>query len=147
MTKSQLIDLISGRAEHVPHREVEAIVNAVFDAMLAALVRGERIEIRGFGSFSVKERRARSARNPKTGKTVQVPDRRTLSFTVGKELRDRLNPDGVEQGGRVEKVGGAPGVSQVARAEGGRRRGLEREIGEVEPLVGASAEVPRYGVK
>ena len=94
MTKSELIERIAAKVPHVPHREVEAIVNAVFATMCAALQRGERIEIRGFGSFSVKTRAARDGRNPKTGQKVHVPPRRTLSFTVGKELRDRLNPEG-----------------------------------------------------
>jgi integration host factor subunit beta len=93
MTKSQLIERIAEKAPDVPRREVEAIVNAVFDCMVEALRQGQRIEIRGFGSFAVKTRRPREGRNPKTGQRVSVPERRTLSFTVGKELRDRLNPD------------------------------------------------------
>lgn len=93
MTKSQLIDAISRRAPHVPRREVESIVNAVFDAMNESLQRGERIEIRGFGSFGVKTRPARQGRNPKTGEQVSVPLRRTPFFTVGKELKERLNPE------------------------------------------------------
>ncbi|HVE85694.1 MAG TPA: integration host factor subunit beta [Myxococcales bacterium] len=95
MTKSQLIEKIADRAPHVPRRAVEAIVNAVWDTMVDALRNGQRIEIRGFGSFAVKRRRAREARNPKTGRKVSVPERRSLSFTVGKELRDRLNPLGL----------------------------------------------------
>lgn len=94
MTKSQLIDAIAARAPRVPRREVESIVNAVFDAMNEALQRGERIEIRGFGSFGVKTRPARQGRNPKTGEQVKVPLRRTPFFTVGKELKERLNPEG-----------------------------------------------------
>lgn len=91
MTKSQLIDVIAARTPAVPRRDVEAIVNAVFECMVEALASGERIEIRGFGSFAVKTRKAHEGRNPKTGEKVQVPDRRALSFTVGKELRERLN--------------------------------------------------------
>jgi len=92
MTKSQLIDKIAHRAPNVPHREVEAIVNTVFDTMVDALRNEERIEIRGFGSFAVKVREPREGRNPKTGQKVEVPRRRAPYFTVGKELRDRLNP-------------------------------------------------------
>lgn len=91
MTKSQLIEKIAKQSPHVPRREVEAIVNVVFEQMSDALRRDERIEIRGFGSFAVKLRRARQGRNPKTGKSVSVPERRTPYFTVGKELRERLN--------------------------------------------------------
>ncbi len=96
MTKSQLIDRIAEKMPQLPRREVEAVVNAVFAAMVDALERGERIEIRGFGSFAVKTRRAREGRNPKTGQKVSVPVRRALSFTVGKELRDRLNGSDAE---------------------------------------------------
>lgn len=92
MTKSQLILAISAKLPAVPHRDVEAVVNAVFDCMAEALSRGQRIELRGFGSLGVKTRPARSGRNPKTGEQVHVPPRRSLTFTVGKELRDRLNP-------------------------------------------------------
>lgn len=93
MTKSQLIEAIAERAPRVPRREIERIVNAVFDSMCESLQNGERIEIRGFGSFGVKTRPARQGRNPKTGQQVSVPHRRTPFFTVGKELKDRLNPE------------------------------------------------------
>ncbi|HME92082.1 MAG TPA: integration host factor subunit beta [Myxococcaceae bacterium] len=92
MTKSQLIDRISEKTPRVPKRDIEAIVHTVFQSMLDALQREQRIEIRGFGSFAVKVREARDGRNPKTGQKVHVPRRRIPYFTVGKELRDRLNP-------------------------------------------------------
>ncbi|MFP2964224.1 integration host factor subunit beta [Myxococcus sp. 1LA] len=91
MTRSELIERIVERAPHVPRREVEAIVHAVFEEMAQALVAGRRIELRGFGVFVVRTRRARTGRNPKTGQRVSVPARRTLSFAAGKELRERLN--------------------------------------------------------
>lgn len=91
MTRSELIERILERAPHVPRREAEAIVHAVFDCMAEALVAGKRIELRGFGVFSVRTRRARTGRNPKTGQSVSIPERRTLSFAAGKELRERLN--------------------------------------------------------
>ncbi|WP_426751954.1 integration host factor subunit beta [Myxococcus sp. Y35] len=91
MTRSELIERIVERAPHVPRREVEAIVHAVFEEMSRALVAGKRIELRGFGVFSVRTRRARTGRNPKTGERVSVPTRRMLSFSAGKELRERLN--------------------------------------------------------
>lgn len=90
MTKSQLIERMAEQAPHVPRREVEALVEAVFDVMADALKAGRRIELRGFGVFAVRTRRARVGRNPKTGARVDVPERRTLSFTVGKELRERI---------------------------------------------------------
>jgi len=137
MTKSQLIDLIAGKAPQVPRREVEAIVNAVFDAMVAALADGERIEIRGFGSFVVKLRRAREGRNPKTGVKVQIPERRTLSFTVGKELRDRLNPGLV---GMVE-----PGEAADEVEESSERPAAVGTVGEgAEALAAAPPAGTRY---
>jgi len=92
MTKSQLVDRICERAPTVPRREVERIVNGVFETMTDALRREERIEVRGFGSFGVKIRKARRARNPRAGESVEVPRRVQPFFTVGKELRERLNP-------------------------------------------------------
>jgi integration host factor subunit beta len=91
MTKSQLIALIAQKAPHVPPRRVEAIVNAVFECMAQAMRAGERIELRGFGCFTVKSRPARLCRNPKTGAPVQLQQRTAVSFAAGKELRERLN--------------------------------------------------------
>ena len=118
MTKSQLIEAIAGRAPNVPRRTVEAIVNAVWDSMVDALRAGQRIEIRGFGSFAVKTRRPREGRNPRTGQKVSVPQRRTLSFTVGKELRDRLNPLGVAPPRECAEAA-APTPAPPAPAPGG----------------------------
>jgi len=114
VTKSQLIETIADRVPHVPRRAVEAIVNAVWDTMVDALREGQRIEIRGFGSFAVKRRRPREARNPKTGQKVSVPQRRSLSFTVGKELRDRLNPLGLSPS--RERPAAEPVAEPVAEA-------------------------------
>jgi len=92
MTKSQLIECLAEKAPHVPLRRIEAIVNAVFERMTEALKAGERIELRGFGCFTVKSRRARIGRNPKTGAPVSLKQRSTVAFAAGKELRERLNP-------------------------------------------------------
>jgi integration host factor subunit beta len=92
MTKSQLIECLAEKAPHVPLRRIEAIVNAVFERMTQALQAGERIELRGFGCFTVRSRRARLARNPKTGAPVPLKQRSTVAFAAGKELRARLNP-------------------------------------------------------
>jgi integration host factor subunit beta len=97
MTKNQLIECIAERAPQLARRDVERMVNTVFDAMVGALRREQRIEIRGFGSFAVRVRDARQARNPRTGESVRVPRRLTPYFTVGKELRDRLNPANSER--------------------------------------------------
>jgi integration host factor subunit beta len=91
VTKSDLVERVHARTPHLPKRDVELAVNCVFDAMTEALSEDERIEIRGFGSFTIKHRKARDGRNPKTGARVFVPDKRVPFFTVGKELRERVN--------------------------------------------------------
>ncbi len=91
MTRSQLILRLAAKNPHLVHREVELLVNAIFETIVAGLARGERVEIRGFGSFTVKEYAPRVGRNPRTGEAVQVPAMRRPSFKSGKELRRRIN--------------------------------------------------------
>ena len=91
MTKRDLIDEIVRLYPAYSRRDAEVIVNAVFDSMTEALCNGERIEIRGFGSFVVKDRRAREGRNPKTGEIVAVAAKRVPFFKVGKELKQRVD--------------------------------------------------------
>jgi integration host factor subunit beta len=93
MIKSQLILRIAEANPHLLHRDVERIVNTIFDEIGSALSRGDRVELRGFGAFSVKAREARIGRNPRTGATVRVTAKRVPFFKTGKELRDRLNSD------------------------------------------------------
>lgn len=91
MTKRELIESIIAAREKLPRREVESLVNRVFDTLVEALERGERIEIRGFGSFVVKDREGRTGLNPKTGERVEVPAKRVPFFKAGKELRERVD--------------------------------------------------------
>lgn len=91
MTKSGLIEAVLARMPHLSSKDVEVVVNTMFDSMIAALEREERIEIRGFGSFSVRHRRPRTGRNPKTGEEIAVPAKRVPFFTVGHELKERVN--------------------------------------------------------
>ena len=91
MIKSQLIQQLADENPHLFHRDVERIVSAVFDEITEALARGDRVELRGFGAFSVKQRDARKGRNPRTGEAVQVPAKRVPFFKTGKDLRDRMN--------------------------------------------------------
>ena len=91
MTKRDLIDEVLKLFPRFSRRDAEVMVNAVFDSMTGALTRGERIEIRGFGSFVVKHRHARDGRNPKTGAVVAVLAKRVPFFKVGKELRLRVD--------------------------------------------------------
>ena len=91
MTKSDLIQRLAELNPHLVHRDVEKIVNTVFDEIALALAAGNRVELRGFGAFSVKERNARTGRNPRTGDPVEVVAKRVPYFKTGKELRERLN--------------------------------------------------------
>lgn len=91
MTRSELIQLLADRNPHLYLRDVEKVVDAFFGGITAALIRGDRVELRGFGTFSVKERAARLGRNPRTGESVQVNEKRLPFFKTGKELRERLN--------------------------------------------------------
>ena len=91
MTKSGLIEDVARRTPHISKRDTEVVVNTIFDAMVDALKRGDRIEIRGFGSFQVKLREARDGRNPKTGEPVHIGSKRTPFFKVGKELKEMVD--------------------------------------------------------
>ena len=91
MTKSELIQRIAERNPHLFHRDVERIVATIFDEVGEALSRGDRVELRGFGAFSVKRRGARVGRNPRTGSAVSVSEKFIPFFKTGKQLRERLN--------------------------------------------------------
>lgn len=91
MTKSELIERLSTASGTVNKKEAELIVNTIFDSIGDALVDGDRVEIRGFGSFTIRERDAREARNPKSGEIVRIPNKKTPFFKTGKELRERVN--------------------------------------------------------
>jgi integration host factor subunit beta len=102
MTKRGIIEELLTRRQGSSHRESETIVNAIFDAMVTVLARGERIEIRGFGSFGVKQRRAREGRNPRTGQPVAVQAKRIPFFRAGKELKVEVN--GAAEGARARSA-------------------------------------------
>ena len=91
MIKSELVIKIAEKNPHLYHRDVERIVNRVFDEITHAMRDGNRVELRGFGAFSAKERQARQGRNPRTGAAVDVTEKRVPFFKTGKELRQRLN--------------------------------------------------------
>lgn|SRR5512134_1912914 len=91
MTKSQLILRLAELNPHLYQRDVERIVSTIFDEIANALARGDRVELRGFGAFSVKHRAARLGRNPRTGASVEVAEKAIPFFKTGKELRERLN--------------------------------------------------------
>ena len=95
MIKSELIERISSQNPHLFERDIEKVVNAIFDEMVEALRRGDRVELRGFGAFSVKLREPRQGRNPKTGAAVSVGKKAMPYFKTGKEMRARLNRETV----------------------------------------------------
>lgn len=91
MIRSELIQIIADQNPHLFQRDVERIVNTVFDEITNAMANGDRVELRGFGAFSVKKRDARIGRNPRTGESVSVSEKHVPFFKTGKLLRDRLN--------------------------------------------------------
>ena len=94
MIKSELVLKIAEQNPHLYQRDVETLVNAILDTIADALAQGDRVELRGFGAFSVKRREARRGRNPRTGEPVDVPAKAVPFFKSGKELRERLNASG-----------------------------------------------------
>jgi len=91
MTKRELIERLCGTGNSLTRHQAESVVNVIFDSMIQALQDGEKIEIRGLGSFTIRERNARVARNPKTGDTVEIPAKKMPFFKTGKELRERVD--------------------------------------------------------
>ena len=91
MTKRQLIEEVAQRYPRFSRRDAEVMVNAVFDSMTDALAKRERIEIRGFGSFIVKQRAAREGRNPRTGEKIKIPASKRPKFSAGKALKQAVN--------------------------------------------------------
>jgi integration host factor subunit beta len=91
MIRSELIQKLADENPHLFQRDVELIVNTIFDEITDTMARGDRVELRGFGAFSVKKRDARIGRNPRTGESVSVSEKHVPFFKTGKLLRDRLN--------------------------------------------------------
>lgn len=96
MIKSELVQILAEKNPHLYQRDIENIVTAILDEIGDALARGDRVELRGFGAFSTKDRPARTARNPRTGEKVEVGAKYVPFFKTGKEMRDRLNAGGAE---------------------------------------------------
>jgi integration host factor subunit beta len=94
--KSNLIQRISSRNPHLYQRDVEKVLNAILDQIVGAMARGDRVELRGFGVFSTKLRKARTGRNPRTGVAVSVAQKAMPSFKAAKEMQKRLNPEAAQ---------------------------------------------------
>ena len=92
MTKAELVEEVSGKTG-LPKKQAEIVVNTVFESIVETLKTGEKIELRGFGSFRIRQRDSRMGRNPKTGEKVEVPAKRIPYFKPGKELRELLNQE------------------------------------------------------
>ena len=93
MIKSELVQKLADENPNLFHRDIERIVSIFFDEISGALAQGQRVELRGFGAFSVKHRPARIGRNPRSGEPVQIEEKYSPFFKAGKEIRDRLNKD------------------------------------------------------
>jgi integration host factor subunit beta len=91
MTKAELVDQIAEKKPGLTRKQVEIVVNTVLDGIKDALSREDKVEIRGFGSFRVRHRRAKEGRNPKTGETVSVPPKKVPFFKAGKEMREMVD--------------------------------------------------------
>ena len=94
MTRSDLVDALAGQFHQLPHRDAEMLVKTILDSMAEALANGHRIEIRGFGSFTISHRPARTGRNPRSGQAVRIPEKRVPHFKPGKALREAVDQHG-----------------------------------------------------
>jgi integration host factor subunit beta len=142
MTKSDLIDLLC-EAEKMPKGRAELLINAIFDCMEASLRRGERIEIRGFGSFEIRSYRAYEGRNPRTGSAVNVKPKRLPFFKVGKELKERVNA-AAERAAAAKPSGdgGSPGAPSANGNGAGSSSGPSQATGGSTGAAAAKAAVP-----
>lgn len=93
MTRSELVQILAEKNPHLYLRDIETIVDTFFEDITQALVKGDRVELRGFGAFSAKKREARVGRNPRTGESVNVDAKALPFFKTGKGLREKLNSD------------------------------------------------------
>src|SRR5205085_4990632 len=96
MKKADLVDTIAGKAG-TPKAQVQQMVDDVFDLIAEGLTKGEKIDLRGFGTFSVRDSKARTGRNPQSGEPIQIPARRVPAFKPGKELKEKVNATGTQQ--------------------------------------------------
>ena len=104
MTKAELVDEVASVVQ-LTKKQAETIVNIVFDSIVESLRSGQKIELRGFGSFRLRNRKSRTGRNPKTGEKVEVPSKKIPYFKPGKELKELINKTLGEGGGDVEAAG------------------------------------------
>jgi integration host factor subunit beta len=133
--KSELIQKIAASNQQLFHRDIEKIVNVVFDEIVDALARGDRVELRGFGAFTVKHRAPRTGRNPRTGAPVSVTEKFVPFFKTGKELRERLNGDAKTPGSGGKSA--AKKQKAAAAKPAARTKNAGAPAAVVKPLDGA----------
>lgn len=97
MTKSELIEAVAAKVSNFSRKDIEIIVDTLFDSMSTSLSKGDKVEIRGFGSFKIKEREGRQGRNPKSGENIFIESKRVPFFKAGKEIRERINTEDEEK--------------------------------------------------
>jgi len=131
MTKAELIEEVAGKVKGFTKRQTEIIINGILDGIKETLARGDKIEIRGFGSFRTRERRGRTGRNPKTGAKVEVPPKKIPFFKPSKELKDFVNGDASAAAkGSPGAASRAPATSNAPRTSAGTSpEGSLREAG------------------
>ena len=115
MIKSELVSKLTEQNPHLYQREIEQVVNAILDTISDALAQGGRVELRGFGTFTVKKREARAGRNPRTGEAVSISEKVVPVFKTGKEMRHRLNPASPKRA-KKRKGAGATDVTSLVDA-------------------------------
>ena len=91
MTKSELIEAVASRVDNFSRKDVEVIIDTLFGSMSESLSKGEKVEIRGFGSFKIKQREGRQGRNPKSGENIYIEPKKVPFFKAGKEIKERIN--------------------------------------------------------
>ncbi|MBI1911505.1 MAG: integration host factor subunit beta [Deltaproteobacteria bacterium] len=91
MTKSELIEIVSSKVNNFSRKDIEIIVDTLFESMSSSLSQGDKVEIRGFGSFKIKDRDGRQGRNPKSGENIFIESKKVPFFKAGKEIRERIN--------------------------------------------------------
>ena len=136
MTKAELVEDVA-RAAELTKKDAERLVELVFESIIETLNRGEKIELRGFGSFRVRERGARRGRNPKTGAPVDIPAKRVPYFKPGKELKELINEEDGAQAGGAPAPGsdGPPSAGMTPPQPGGQDGGGSDDGGQNPPLM------------
>jgi integration host factor subunit beta len=137
--KSELIQRIAAANQHLFQRDIEKIVTVFFDEIIAAMARGDRVELRGFGAFTVKHRQPRTGRNPRTGAAVKVSEKFVPFFKTGKELRDKLNADGGPKDVKKAKAAAKNGAKAETNGKAQTAPAAPQPVQQAAPTASAAA--------